>query len=109
MKRCLFALAICSSCYGLAIAGKPLELSTRPPKPKAAAAKPAEGPRAASLSGRRNIEARLSAPAGLDFGERERVTAREVLHELHERHRLSIRFDAPTFAAMFGDPTSTFN
>ncbi|HLJ12800.1 MAG TPA: hypothetical protein VKU82_16505 [Planctomycetaceae bacterium] len=46
------------------------------------------------------MEAQLQAPAGLDFGDRRRVSVQEVLEQLHERHHLSIRFDMPTFAAM---------
>ena len=95
MKRCLFALTLCLSFHRLSVADEAPEATPQSADPAPAG----------YISGRRNLEKLLHAPAGLDFGERRRVTAKEVLHELHVKHGISIRFDVPTFAAMFGAPT----
>lgn len=96
MKQCLFALTLCLSFHRLSVADE------APP----ATAQSADPAPAKHVSGRRNLEKLLHAPAGLDFGDRRRVTAKELLHELHVKHGISIRFDVPTFAAMFGVPTA---
>lgn len=59
-------------------------------------------PKPAALSGRKKVEAILQSPARLDFGERKRVAATEILGRLRSEHQLSIRFDLPTFAWLFG-------
>ncbi len=69
-----------------------------PPSPAAlATAKPTASP-----FDRKHIEAALQSPAQLDFDNRDTVTVKELLDQIHERHGLSIRFDMPTLGAMFG-------
>ena len=54
------------------------------------------------LTGRKKWEALLSEPAGLDFGDRQSVTVREILDGLRKTHHLSLRLDIPTLAALIG-------
>jgi hypothetical protein len=63
----------------------------------------------ASQSGRRKLEAQLQSPAGLDFGDRPHVTAKDILDQLRERHDLSFRLDVPTLASLFGTGSTTPN
>ena len=54
------------------------------------------------VTGRKQLEALLLQPAKLDFGERKSASVKEILQQLREKHHLSIRFDLPTLAALFG-------
>ncbi len=112
MKRCLLSFALCLVSSGVITAGEPsekIETSKAAALPKASAPaagtpllKPAPNLQVVPLTGRRKLEAQLQAPADLDFGQRLRISAREILGQLHERHHLSIRFDVPTLASLFG-------
>jgi len=109
---CLKSLGVCVLFCGAVLAGEPRDTSdtskagtlpkTSTPASGTALLKPAPNAQAVPKSGRRNLEAQLLAPADLDFGPRQRISAREVLDQLHERHHLSIRFDVPTLASLFG-------
>lgn len=67
------------------------------------AAKPAPKVQPSSSAlGRKQIEAVLQSPADLDFGTRQTVTVGDLLDLLHKRHHLSIRFDIPSLANMYG-------
>jgi hypothetical protein len=77
------------------------------PQPTSAAEPSAATQRSGSSgsTARRRWEALLQEPAKLDFGARQRVTVREVLHELNVVHGMSFRFDTPTLGMMFaGSP-----
>jgi hypothetical protein len=73
----------------------------------ATAGEPSKGPERTQAAVRKKLEAVLKAPAGLDFGERKQVPAREVLDQLRERHHLSMRLDLPTFASLFGPESNS--
>lgn len=60
------------------------------------------------VAGKKALEALLRTPAKLDFGERTKVPAEEILEQLRVRHGLSIRFDVPTFVWFLG-PESMFS
>ncbi len=91
MKLRLCAAGLCVVLAHAAIAGDP------PKKLKVPTTTASKQP---SVSGRRQLEAKLQTPAKLDFGDRKRVTVREVLDQLHEQHQLSLRFDMPTLTTM---------
>ena len=48
------------------------------------------------------IEATLREAAGLEFAPDKPVTVGDILDQLHRQHGLSIRFDYPTFASLYG-------
>jgi hypothetical protein len=54
------------------------------------------------VSGRRKVELQMQAPAQLDIADGQPVTVKDLLDRLREQHQISIRFDLPTFAWMFG-------
>lgn len=58
-------------------------------------------------TGRKHWEAILSQPAGLDFGQRESVSVKELLDQLRERHQFSLRMDIPTFTSLFFDESES--
>lgn len=92
MKRslCVFAMGLALSASLWAADAPKKGKATPPPAPTT--------PRA--ISGRTQLETLLQAPAKLDFDGRHRITVREILDKLHEHHRLSLRFDSPTLAAL---------
>ena len=61
----------------------------------------------ATVSGRKKLEAQLQMSADLDFGGRPTVTLKEVLDQLHSRHKLSIRFDEPILTSVFTADSSS--
>ena len=69
-------------------------------QPPAAIHPSADAKPAQPSAGRKQIEALLQSPAQLDFGTRKAITVQEVLDQLHQQHRLSIRFDRPTLAGI---------
>jgi hypothetical protein len=75
----------------------PLDSTAAAPQALAADAKPA-----AAAVGRKALESLLLSPAKLDFGQRDTITIKELLDQVHERHQLSIRFDMPTLSALYG-------
>ena len=48
------------------------------------------------------LEATLHEPAALEFASDKPVTVGDILDQLHRQHGLSIRFDVPTFSALYG-------
>ena len=53
------------------------------------------------------LEATLHEPAALEFSSDKPVTVGDILDQLHRQHGLSIRFDVPTFSALYGIGPST--
>ncbi len=49
------------------------------------------------------IEKILDAPLAWDIGDREQVTLAELIHHVHEQHRLQIRWDAVSLGLIYGD------
>lgn len=86
MVRFVFAVAACFLAVQNVPAAEPVQ-KTEPP---------------ASVIGREPIEELLQSPADLDFGQGATVTAGDLLDMLHKQHHVSIRFDTPTLAAMYG-------
>lgn len=111
MSRCVLLLALCLAAVDTAIAEEqvPVQEPHRVAESSASAAsakseahpKPAVA-NSSSLSGRRKLETLLQQPAKLEFGGRKHVSVKEVLDQLRERHPLSIRFDIPTLAGIYG-------
>jgi hypothetical protein len=48
------------------------------------------------------LDAILREPAGLEFAADKPVTVGDILDQLHRQHGFSIRFDVPTFSALYG-------
>lgn len=94
MKR-----SLCVFTIGLALSASLLAADA--PKNGNVPPSPSPAPRAPrAISGRAQLETLLQSPAKLDFEARNRVSVREILDKLHEKHRLSLRFDSPTLAAL---------
>ncbi len=115
MIRCLLAASLCLVVHGRLLAGETSDnLAPLPSGKQAPAYRPgsslapatlqpvSDAKPAKALSGRKKLEAQLQTPAKLDFGQRKMVSVKEVIDQLHEQHQLSIRFDSPTLAVMFG-------
>src|SRR5262245_26968046 len=103
MSRISFCLALCLAAQSSLLAGDPV--ANQPPRQ---ATSPVHMSSATmtrfkaghELQGRKKIEALLQTVANLDYGDRETVTVKEVLDDLHRQHHLSIRFDFPTLSPM---------
>lgn len=100
MKRFALTLVFCAGASAALWADEPSPKPTLgPAPPKKAAGQPAAVSAAAA---RKRVAAQLAAPADLDFDGRTSVTLAEFLDEIRSRHQLSIRFDAPVFAMLYG-------
>ncbi len=98
MIRSSICGTICLLVFSATVVAAPPE--TR--QPPAAISPAADAKPAQPVAGRKQIEALLQAPAQLDFGTRKAITVQELLDQLHQQHRLSIRFDRPTLAGIYG-------
>ena len=52
--------------------------------------------------GAHGLEAILHEPADLEIPSDRPVSVADILDQLHKRHGFSIRFDIPTFSALYG-------
>jgi len=100
MSRPLLVVAICFAAAPWLLAEEPASLEKTSSKVPAVLQAPKDAAPAATMSGRRKIEAQLQSPAKLDFGGRPTVTVRELLDQLRHEQHLSIRFDLPTLASV---------
>ncbi len=99
-------LGVCL-CLGFSsslVAAEPLKEPAPLPAAKAAAESKPTAPKekTSATAGRRKLEAQLRQPANLDFGDRKSVSVAEFLAEIRKVHQLSIRFDAPGLAGLYG-------
>ena len=97
-------VCLCLGFSSTLVAAEPLKEPAPLPAAKATAESKPAAPKEkiSATAGRRKLEAQLRQPASLDFGDRKNVSVAEFLAEIRKVHQLSIRFDAPGLAGVYG-------